>query len=114
MEKDRESIGLTHETQEMLNSIYEYGWFSEGQDVARFCMAYAIRQGCPEGTTHNTHTRWAVGNFDKSGEIRALLSALYPACETPNRLMEHLVNVGLKEVHGRLEQEDLGPNDLME
>jgi hypothetical protein len=114
MERDRESIGLDPEAQVILADIESRGWFVEGQDIARFCMAYAIRAKVPEGVTSGTETRWAAGNFDKTGEIRALLGALYPACKTPVRLMEHLVNEGLRKVGGRVRSEAVGPAELMD
>lgn len=114
MDRDRESIGLTPGAQTILANLEERGWFLEGQDVARFCMAYAIRARVPEGATSETETRWAAGNFDKTGEIRALLAALYPACETPVRLMEHLVNEGLRMVSVRVQSEAIGPSELMD
>ena len=114
MEKDRESIGLTSENQTVLAEIEERGWFMNGQDIARFCMAYAIRAKVEEGVTQGTETRWAAGNFDDTGEIRPLLGALYPACTTPVRLMEHLVNEGLKLVANRLGSSVTGPADLMD
>lgn len=112
--RDRESIGLTAETQAMLAELEARGWFLEGQDIARFCFAYAIRAGVPEGATSGTETRWAAGNFDKTGEIRVLLAALFPNCTTPIRLMEHLVNEGLRLVASRVRSEAVGPADLME
>jgi hypothetical protein len=114
MEHDRESIGLTAETQAMLAEVETKGWFPEGQDIARFCLAYAIRAKVAEGSTSGTETRWAAGNFDKTGEIRSILMALYPACQTPVRLMEHLVNEGLRMVVARLRSEDIGPSQLMD
>jgi hypothetical protein len=114
MERDRESIGLTVAAQATLADLEERGWFIEGQDIARFCMAYAIRAKLPEGVTAGTETRWAVGNFDKTGEIRAVLAALYPDCETPVRLMEHLVNEGLRLVGTRVRSEAVGPAELMD
>jgi hypothetical protein len=114
MERDRESIGLDLETQAILAEIEARGWFLEGQDVARFCLAYAIRAKVPEGMTTGTETRWAAGNFDKTGEIRALLAALYPACQTPVRLMEHLVNEGLRMVAARIRSDAVGPAELMD
>jgi hypothetical protein len=111
MEKDRESIGLTVDTQAILSEIEDLGWFAEGQDIARFCLAYAI---ISEGVTAGTETRWAAGGFDKTGEIRALLAALYPNCQTPVRLMEHLVNEGLRMVAIRIRSESLGPAELMD
>lgn len=114
MERDRESIGLNSSTQAILAELEAHGWFLEGQDVARFCMAYAIRAKVPEGATAGTETRWAAGNFDKTGEIRALLAALYPTCQTPVRLMEHLVNEGLRMVAARVRSEAVGPAELMD
>jgi hypothetical protein len=114
MERDRESIGLNSETQAILAELEARGWFLEGQDVARFCMAYAIRAKVPEGATAGTETRWAAGNFDKTGEIRALLAALYPTCQTPVRLMEHLVNEGLRMVATRVRSEAIGPAELID
>ena len=113
-ERDRDTIGLTPETQGILDDLESRGWFLEGQDAARFCLAYAIRGKVEEGTTPGTETRWAAGNFDRTGEIRALLAAMYPSCQTPIRLMEHLVNEGLRRVADRLRSEIVGPADLMD
>lgn len=114
MERDRETIGLTPASQAILADLEDRGWFAEGQDAARFSMAYAIRAGVEPGATSGTDTRWAAGGFDKSGEIRALLSALYPDCQIPIRLMEHLVNEGLALISERLKSPSLGPGDLMD
>ena len=113
MERDRLDIGLTPETQAILADVESRGWFAEGQDVARFCLAYAVRAKVAEGVTAGTETRWAAGNFDKSGEIRAVLAALYPNCATPVRLMEHLVNEGLRLVATRVRSGAVGPAELM-
>ena len=110
---DKKSVGLTPETQAILAELEQTGWFLEGQDVARFALAYAIRQGVSDGITKNTDTRWAVGNFDESGEIRTVLTALYPQCETPVRLMEHLINEGLQLLAVRIRSNAIGPDDLM-
>jgi hypothetical protein len=113
MEQDRRTIGLTPANQATLSEIEERGWFLEGQDIARFAMAYAIKNKTPEGTTTETETRWAAGNFDDTGEIRMLLAALYPTCSTPVRLMEHLVNEGLQMLAPRIRSADIGPAELM-
>lgn len=113
MDSDRKSIGLTPETQAMLAKIEARDWFPEKEDIAHFCMAYAIRAKVPEGTTTGVETRWAAGNFDKTGEIALLLAEIYPTCQTPVRLMEHLVNEGLRLVAARLSSDAVGPPDLM-
>lgn len=113
MENDRETIGLTPEAQVALANLEACGWFSEGQDIARFCLAYAIKAKTPAGGTSATDTRWSAGNFDKTGEIRMLVTALYPETRTPVRLMEHLVNEGLSLVSARL-SDSIGPGELMD
>lgn len=113
MERDRNTIGLTEEGRFHLKELEEHRWFPDKQDIARFCLAYAIRAQVPEGTTTGTNTEWAAGNFDNTGEIRTLLAVLYPECETPVRLMEHLVNEGVRMVAVRVRTEGIGPVELM-
>lgn len=113
MEIDRKSVGLSTDCQAIIAEIDRLGWFPDLQDAARFCMSYAIRNGVQDGTTVETQTRWASGNFDSTGEIRAVLSVLYPECKAPVRLMEHLVNEGVKMVGQRIRSGSVGPHDLM-
>ena len=113
MARDRESIGLTTANQSVLDLIMEQGWFSQAQDAARFCMAYAIREGIVLGSTEGTETRWAAGNFDKTGELRAVIMALYPETHTPVRLMEHFVNAGLDLIAAKFQSGDLRASDLL-
>lgn len=110
---DLDTIGLTLETRAALTELEAKGWFQDGQDAARFCLAYAIRARVPEGVTEARTTQWAAGLFDKSGEIRALLAALYPDCKTPVRLMEHFVNEGLRMVAARVRSDAVGPAELL-
>jgi hypothetical protein len=111
---DRDTIGLTPEMQAVLTGIDQSQWFRTGQDAARFCMAYAIREKVPEGVASGTDTRWSAGNFDSTGEIAALLSVIYPTCKTPVRLMEHLVNEGMRLVAERLKVDGVTPADLLD
>jgi len=113
MERDKDVIGLSADSQRYLAEIEERGWFAEGQDLARFALSYAVRANVGAGNASQVETRWASGNFDKTGELRAVLGALYPECDTPVRLMEHLVNEGLRLIHGRLAVESIGPKDLL-
>lgn len=110
---DLDTIGLTTDTRAALTELEAKGWFQDGQDIARFCLAYAIRAKVPAGITEGRTTQWAAGNFDKSGEIRALLAALFPECDTPVRLMEHFVNEGLRMVAERVRSDGVGPAELL-
>lgn len=100
--EDKVDIGLTSDAQQLLRDIDERRWFGEAQDIARFCFAYAVATQTPEGITTGAETRWSSGNFDKSGEIRAVIAALYPDNTTPVRLIEHFVHEGLRQVHKRV------------
>ncbi len=113
-ERDRESVGLTPQSQANLKTLVDLGWWpEEDQDIARFALAYAVKVGIPSGETAGTSTRWAAGNFDKTGEIRALLAAVYPDSSTPVRLMEHLVNEGLRLIAQRVKSGNVSPADLL-
>lgn len=110
---DLEGVGLTSETRAILTELEAKQWFRDGQDLALFCMAYAIRAKISVGVTEHRKTQWAAGNFDKNGEIRALLAALYPDCTTPVRLMEFFVNEGMKMVAARVRSDAVGPAELL-
>jgi hypothetical protein len=59
-------------------------------------------------------TRWTPGLFDRTGEIRVLMEALYPDCATPVRQMEYLVDEGLRLVNERVSVDRFTPADLVE
>ena len=111
--EDKKGIGLTEEGQVNLSEIDQKGWFADSQDTARFCMAYAIRAGVAPGTSQGAETRWAGGLFDSTGEMRAVVEALFPDYPTPMRLMEHFVHEGLRMVARRVRSEGAGPVELM-
>lgn len=114
MERDRTQIGLTVEGVGRIAALEELGWFNDAQDAARFCLAYAVKAKVPEGIPPKTETRWGVANFDSSGEIRTILAAVYPDCKMPVRLIEYLIDEGLRMVSDRLSSGDIGPSELME
>jgi hypothetical protein len=114
MERDRLTVGLASDTQEILARVMDLGWFQDAQDVARLAFAVAIRAKVPAGNSSDTDTRWAAGNFDLSGELRAVIAALFPACQTPVRLMEHFVNEGLRLIGLKLANPGLTPDQFLE
>lgn len=98
--EDRKQIGLTsegRETEAMLTTAL--GWFREGQEACRFALAYAVREGVGEGAIDGrVETRWNPDGFDPTGEIRQVLRATYPHNVTPVRLMEYLIDEGLRRI----------------
>jgi hypothetical protein len=112
-EQDRRSIGLTNDSQALMDEILERGWFSDQQDAARFAMGLAIASGIEPGATPGVDTRWSSGLFDPTGEMLALISALYPDGRTPVRTIEHFVNEGLRMLHTELVHRGKTPADLL-
>lgn len=103
VDTDRRQIGLTPAGKRTIATLTDdLAWFAEGQEAGRFALAYAVREGVPAGNAAGVDTVWSVDGFDASGEIRALLGALYPDSQTPVRLMEHLINEGLRLIAARV------------
>jgi len=113
MAEDRTGIGLTAENQRNLEALLEKGWFADGQEIARFALAYAIDAGIEEGETKEVETRWSMGTFDSTGELREIVTALYPDVNMPVRFMQHLVNEGLTLIHEVAGRTGAGPSDLL-
>ena len=59
-------------------------------------MAHAIAEGVGRGTAEGAGTVWHVGSFDSDGSLKAMIEALYPDELYPYRLVEHLINEGLR------------------
>jgi len=77
-------------------------------------LAYAVREGVAEGTTKgHLDTRWSADGFDPTGEIRSVLRASYPANTTPVRLMEYLIDEGMRRITGRIAEGEDSPLDLI-
>lgn len=103
-EEDRKQIGLTDDGKATVAILTQkLGWFRESQDAARFALGYAIREGVEPGlTTAPVETRWSPDLFDPSGEIRGLLRALHPKTKMQVRLMEYLIEEGLRRIAAKV------------
>lgn len=112
---DRRQIGLTDHGKAVETLLTDtLGWFSEGQEACRFALAYAVRSGVPEGTTEEqVDTRWGADGFDPTGEIGSVLRALYPHNKTPVRLMEYLIDEGLRRIAAGIDGGKDSPLDYL-
>lgn len=115
-EEDRKQIGLTDHGRETVTRLTEQlGWFAEAQDVGRFALAYAIRAGIEASQTAGpVETRWSPDLFDPSGEIRAVLRAIYPDVAMPIRLMEYLIDEGLLLIATKINEGEFNPPELLD
>jgi len=114
-DEDRKQIGLTDGGQATVALLTDrLSWFGEAQEVGRFALGYAIREGVEPGRTAGAvDTRWSPDLFDPTGEIRGLLRALYPENETPVRLMEYFIDEGLRRIAAKLEAGSDSPLDFL-
>lgn len=100
MPADKRTIGITPENQGALQRLVLNGRFGSELDAARFAMAHAINNEAVAGKTSGTDTKWNVGSVDPDGGIRAVVSAIYPDVDEPYRLIEHLINEGIRDIAG--------------
>ena len=106
MAEDKRTIGVTEASDGVLAVMVEQGHFSDGIDAAKFAMAIAIAAGAGEGegegepnlTIEGAITKWNVGSFDPDGQLRALITALHSDVSQPYRLLEFLIDDGLRRV----------------
>jgi hypothetical protein len=96
MSADKKTIGVSKSNSLALAELVRAGRFVSELDAAKFAMAVAIKRGTAAGITDGAETKWNVGSIDPDGTIRSLLEALYPAVSEPYRLLEYLINEGVK------------------
>lgn len=105
MAEDKRTIGVTEAADGVLAVMVEQGHFSDAIDAAKFAMALAInsRVHAEDLTVEGTTTKWNVGSFDPDSQLRSLLDALYPDADQPYRLLEFLIDDGLRRVSEHME-----------
>ena len=106
---DKRTIGITSANERTLDALIQAGNFGAELDAAKFAMAHAISRGVEPGSIEGANTKWNVGTVDPNGSLRALVESLYGDATEPYRLVEHLINEGLK----LLETGDSVPPDVV-
>lgn len=102
MASDKKTIGITKANAAPLAAIVAAGGFGSELDAAKFAMAYALTTGVPDGKTDGAETKWNVGSVDPDGSMRSLLEALCPHTAEPYRLVEHLMNEGIRTLAAKV------------
>ena len=109
MAEDKRTIGVTEAADDVLGLMVKQGHFSDGIDAAKFAMAIAINAGAGEGrqdlTVESAGTKWNVGSFDPGSQLRSLITALHPDTSQPYRLLEFLIDDGLRRVSEHIASE---------
>jgi len=93
---DKKTIGITSANERVLTLLAAEGLFASEIEAAKFAMAHAIDKGITRGTTDGAGTKWNVGSVDSDGALKAVVEALFPEESQPYRLIEHLMNEGLR------------------
>ncbi len=94
---DLTTVVLTDKARSLIEGLVgNKKWFKQMDDAAHFAMALAINRGVDiDGKLEQTKTTWGVDRFDKEGQIRLIVSALYPeAASTPIRQINCLIDKG--------------------
>ena len=102
MSEDKTTIGVTEAADRVLARIVDKGHFKNGIDAAKFAMAVAINAGAANDdeslTVEGTNTKWNIGSFDPDGHLRSLIAAIHPDMGQPYRILEALINDGIRHV----------------
>lgn len=93
---DKKTIGVTSANERVLAALAAEGMFGSEIEAAKFAMAHAIGAGVSRGITEGAGTKWNVGSVDSDGGLKAVVEALFPDEGQPYRLVEHLMNEGLR------------------
>lgn len=108
---DKKTLGITPSSDKTLQTLVHEGAFASELDAAKFAMSFAIRAGAPQGVTEGATTKWNVGTVDPDQSLRAIIEAIYPDENEPYRLVEYLMNEGLRLIG---EEETLDVLTLLE
>lgn len=93
---DKKTIGITSANERILAALAAEGQFASEIEAAKFAMAHAIDAGVTRGTTEGAGTKWNVGTVDSDGTLKGIIEALFSDESHPYRLVEHLMNEGLR------------------
>ncbi len=96
---DKKTIGVSPANEASLTAVVQAGNFGSELDAAKFAMAHAISEDVEPGTTEGANTKWNIGTVDASGSLRALIESVYGETVEPYRLIEYLINEGLRRLN---------------
>ena len=100
---DKEQIGLTPEGSATIDRVLATGLFAGKDDVARFAAALAIDAADPVEPVRGAETTWHTKGIDNTGELKAAVQLLYPNADEPYRLLENLIDAGLRRIARHLD-----------
>jgi hypothetical protein len=116
MTEDLINLRLSKKASEIADRIYESHFFDDRMSIAKFAMAYAIKNHFDEidpieidinrdaaGLNYN------VGSIDGDKFISKLIESLYPDIKTPYKITRALMIYGLEKLGELLDNGQLYP-----
>lgn len=100
---DKEQIGLTPTGSAIMERVLTTGLFAGKDDVARLAAALAIDAGDPGESARGAETTWHTRGIDSTGELRTAVRLAYPGTEEPYRMLENLIDAGLRRIGQHLD-----------
>lgn len=100
---DKEQIGLTPTGSAIMEAVLATGLFAGKDDVARLAAALAIAAGDAGEAVRGAETTWHTRGIDSTGELRTAVRLTYPGITEPYRLLEGLIDAGLRRIGQHLE-----------
>ncbi len=121
MAEDIINLRLSGRASEIAEQIEESGFFDDKISIAKFAMAYAIKNYYDEidpmeidATRDTTGFNYNVGSIDSDKFISRLIESLYPDSKSPYKITRALMIYGLEKLGEKLDNGQLYPlSDLM-
>lgn len=121
MAEDIINIRLSAKASEIAEKIEESGFFEDKISIAKFAMAYAIKNYFDEidpatidESRDSTGLNYNVGSVDGDKFISKLIEALYPETKTPYKYTRALMIFGLEKLGELMDAGQLFPlNNIM-
>lgn len=116
MAEDYVNIRLSAKASDIASRIEESGFFDSKINVAKFAMAYAIKNYFDEidpleidSDRDSTGLNYNVGSVDGDKFISKLIEALYPETKSPYKITRGLMIFGLEKLGELLDRGELYP-----
>lgn len=108
---DLVNVHLTKNASAVVERLEDTGCFDQKITVAKFAMAYAIKNHFEEieparyTLPDSEGSNFNIGTLDPDGQVSTLLRALYPETDTPYLYARALMIYGLLKLGERLDRE---------
>ncbi len=116
MAEDIINIRLSAKATDVAERIEETGFFEDKISIAKFAMAYAIKNYFEDidpieidSTRDSSGSNYNVGSIDGDKFISRLIEALYPETKTPYKYTRSLMIYGLEKLGELLDRDELYP-----